>query len=91
MGRVFVSKNMKTSLSHTLRERRRSRNARHESSSTSVSPPPLIDPSDPAVERVRRAGGPVDQASYSCECGMQFVAPVSTSVMCPHCRAPQAW
>jgi predicted Zn-ribbon and HTH transcriptional regulator len=47
--------------------------------------------SDPAVERVRNAGGPIDEAAYVCECGFSFRAPVSTTVACPHCRATQAW
>ena len=46
---------------------------------------------DPVVERVRSAGGPLDEACYSCACGMIFRAPVSTTVACPHCHAPQAW
>jgi hypothetical protein len=48
-------------------------------------------PRDIAVERVRAAGGPLDQASYVCECGYLFAAPVSTTVACPHCGAGQAW
>jgi hypothetical protein len=40
---------------------------------------------------VRDAGGPVDKASYSCECGCVFVAAVSTTVKCPHCEAGQTW
>jgi hypothetical protein len=46
---------------------------------------------DPAVQRAREAGGPVDRASYACQCGYLFVAPVSTTVDCPHCKATQAW
>jgi hypothetical protein len=46
---------------------------------------------DPAVERAREAGGPVDQASYACQCGYLFRASVSTSVICPHCGCGQAW
>jgi hypothetical protein len=46
---------------------------------------------DPVVVRVREAGGPLDQASYACECGLVFVAPVSTTVACPHCQAAQPW
>jgi hypothetical protein len=46
---------------------------------------------DPAVARVREAGGPVDEAAYSCECGYLFSAAVSTTVCCPHCGAGQAW
>ena len=46
---------------------------------------------DPAVERARRAGGPVDRASYCCSCGYTFLAEVSTTVTCPHCHAFQAW
>jgi len=48
-------------------------------------------PRDIAVERVRAAGGPLDQASYVCECGYLFAAPVSTTVSCPHCGTSQAW
>ncbi len=47
--------------------------------------------SDPAVLRARNAGGPVDKASYTCQCGYVFLAPVSTTVTCPHCEAGQAW
>jgi hypothetical protein len=46
---------------------------------------------DPAVLRVREAGGPVDHAAYSCECGYFFSAAVSTTVSCPHCGTGQAW
>jgi rubrerythrin len=46
---------------------------------------------DIAVERVRASGGPLDQASYSCQCGYLFAAPVSTTVSCPHCGTAQAW
>jgi hypothetical protein len=48
-------------------------------------------PVDPAVQRVREAGGPVDRACYSCHCGYLFEAKVSTTVRCPHCGAGQAW
>jgi hypothetical protein len=46
---------------------------------------------DPAVARAQEAGGPLDQAAYSCECGYLFSAAVSTTVSCPHCGAGQAW
>ncbi len=46
---------------------------------------------DPNVRRARAAGGPVDMASYNCQCGLVFSAPVSTTVACPHCGAEQAW
>jgi hypothetical protein len=46
---------------------------------------------DPAVERVREAGGPVDRAYYSCSCGYLFSASVSTTVSCPECGSDQAW
>ncbi len=46
---------------------------------------------DPAVSRVREAGGPTDRASYVCECGLLFSAEVSTTVTCPHCGSGQAW
>ncbi|HEY7935176.1 MAG TPA: hypothetical protein VID48_15260 [Solirubrobacteraceae bacterium] len=48
-------------------------------------------PSDPAMLRVRAAGGPVDEASYTCQCGYVFAASVSTTVTCPHCGTGQAW
>jgi|SRR6202035_779400 len=55
--------------------------------------PLVADPvlCDPAVARVREAGGPVDRACYTCQCGYIFVATVSTTVTCPHCGSGQAW
>ncbi|MHB1567966.1 MAG: hypothetical protein ACYCXW_15775 [Solirubrobacteraceae bacterium] len=47
--------------------------------------------SAPISQRERDAGVTHDEASYSCECGFVFQAPVSTSVGCPHCGATQAW
>jgi hypothetical protein len=52
--------------------------------------PEVLEP-DPAVRRTREAGGPEDQAHYSCACGYVFEAEVSTSVACPHCGIEQAW
>ena len=46
---------------------------------------------DMTVTRVRRAGGPIDNACYTCSCGFVFAASVSTTVRCPHCGADQAW
>jgi predicted Zn-ribbon and HTH transcriptional regulator len=43
------------------------------------------------AERVRRAGGPLDVAVYTCSCGYVFSAAVSTTVACPHCGSDQAW
>lgn len=43
------------------------------------------------VQRTRAAGGPIDNASYTCACGFVFAASVSTTVRCPHCGADQAW
>jgi hypothetical protein len=77
-----------------LRERRHSRWGRRRTTTAyrhAAAPSHGSGPSDLAVERVRDAGGPVDRASYSCECGYVFLAPVSTTVTCPHCRAGQAW
>jgi hypothetical protein len=54
-------------------------------------PTPVPQPRDIAVERVRAAGGPLDEASYACQCGYLFAAPVSTTVACPHCGTHQAW
>jgi hypothetical protein len=83
--------------------RRRRRRARHEVPAVPAleAPPirevtlvvhrPSSSPSDPAARRVREAGGPIDWASYTCMCGYVFLAPVSTTVQCPHCSAAQAW
>lgn len=54
-----------------------------------TTPAPSV--ADAAVRRSREAGGPVDEACYPCSCGCFFIAPVSTSVTCPHCGATQAW
>ncbi len=77
-----------------LRERRHSRRGRGRAASANdhaIAPSPASAPADLAVERVRDAGGPVDRASYSCQCGYVFLAPVSTTVTCPHCESRQAW
>jgi hypothetical protein len=75
-----------------LRERRHSRRRWGRSAARTLhAGPPLTSPSDLAVERVRDAGGPVDKACYICECGYVFLAAVSTTVACPHCKARQAW
>lgn len=49
------------------------------------------DERDERDRRLREAGGPMDNASYSCACGLVFAAAVSTTVSCPHCGADQAW
>jgi hypothetical protein len=84
---------MRATLPQTLRERRRSRADEHKRKpAAALAAPPVSMPvSDRAVERVRSAGGPIDEAAYVCECGLSFRAPVSTTVACPHCGAPQAW
>jgi hypothetical protein len=46
---------------------------------------------DVTTRRTRDDGGPLDEACYPCSCGYFFIAPVSTSVSCPHCGAKQAW
>jgi hypothetical protein len=89
---------MRPSLLHPLGEARHSR--RHQRGRAAgpgapVREEPIRVPApsacDPAVARVRQAGGPLDQASYSCQCGCLFSAPVSTTVSCPHCGVAQAW
>lgn len=89
---------MRASLPQTLRRRGRSRDGRHSHAPAAVKPALVakgavaaIELADPAVQRVRDAGGPLDEASYSCHCGFVFRAAVSTTVACPHCHAPQAW
>jgi hypothetical protein len=41
----------------------------------------------------RPSGEPLsgDCALYTCQCGLAFEAPVSTSVGCPNCGDTQAW
>jgi hypothetical protein len=64
-----------------------------------VEPAVVVEPTPaPAVEvehfaelRHRAAVTPEDSAHYSCSCGFQFQASVSTSVACPHCGTAQAW
>jgi hypothetical protein len=84
---------MRASLPHTLRERRRNRADQHrrKPAAAMAVAPVSLRVSDRAVERVRSAGGPIDEAAYVCECGLSFRASVSTTVACPHCGAPQAW
>ncbi|HTR88688.1 MAG TPA: hypothetical protein VMG62_01095 [Solirubrobacteraceae bacterium] len=77
-------------LTSRLRERHSPRRRRR-ASLESVPSPSAPTRSDPAVERVRSAGGPIDNASYSCSCGLVFAARVSTTVCCPRCGADQAW
>ena len=43
------------------------------------------------VRGPHEGGPPLDQALYSCQCGLVFEAFVSTSVDCPHCGSVQAW
>ncbi len=78
---------MRTRLLQPLghRQPRRGRRSRAALATTS-----LAHSCDPAVERARDAGGPIDQAVYVCECGCLFRAPVSTTVPCPHCGTGQA-
>ena len=47
-----------------------------------------------AVARLKRPAHEAlsgDAALYTCQCGFQFEATVSTSVGCPHCGGAQAW
>jgi hypothetical protein len=57
---------------------------------TAHTPEPAPIP-DFATRRVRAAGGPLDRASYACQCGYVFAAAVTTTVECPHCGGSQAW
>lgn len=82
---------MRTSLLHPLGERRHTRRSRSRRGAQTVQPQTLQREADPELERAREAGGPIDQASYACDCGYTFLAPVSTTVACPHCHVTQAW
>jgi hypothetical protein len=84
--------NMRPSLPRTLGEsRQRRRRSRARRVAATATPQPSGWAIDSAAERVREAGGPLDRAAYSCQCGYQFSAPVSTTVHCPHCGTGQAW
>jgi hypothetical protein len=95
---------MTNGLLHPLRTPRRHRRAHNRRSVdeararahrpepvTALVEPPHVRHVDEAVERVRCAGGPLDNAAYNCECGYCFSAAVSTTVSCPHCGTDQAW
>ncbi|HXD55172.1 MAG TPA: hypothetical protein VN618_10505 [Solirubrobacteraceae bacterium] len=92
---------MRPRLLHPIRERSRERPERrsHERRTQQrrteprviVMDAPPSDGYDPAVDRVRSAGGPLDVAVYTCGCGYLFSAAVSTTVCCPHCGTDQAW
>jgi hypothetical protein len=90
---------MRTRLLHSIGERqhgrrlrrRRLRARRLRGRGVALEAEQIPRPCDPAVQRVREAGGPVDQASYTCECGYLFRAAVSTTVICPHCGTDQGW
>ena len=56
-----------------------------------VAPELPVGDDHPQERRARESGGPMDNAHYSCGCGMVFEAAVSTTVSCPHCGAAQAW
>ncbi len=88
---------MRARLPHPLRDRPRERPERrghgraHRAPVAAAPAPPGIGACDPDVARVRSAGGPIDHATYTCGCGYLFSAAVSTTVVCPHCGADQAW
>ncbi len=81
----------------TTERPRRSRRHRHNKRTTATNhanlqlAAPAAAAQDASVTRVRLAGGPIDNASYTCSCGFVFAASVSTTVACPHCGADQAW
>ena len=80
---------MRSSLLHPLAEPRHG--YRRRKRAATPTPDAAALRCDPAVKRVRDAGGPIDEASYTCSCGYLFSASVSTTVRCPHCGAGQAW
>jgi hypothetical protein len=86
---------MRPRLFTTVHDRRRPRRAQGRRPGAHRQPeaPPerATGAPDAAVERAQHAGGPRDVASYTCACGYLFVAPVSTTVSCPHCGCDQAW
>jgi hypothetical protein len=84
--------------SATVARPRRARRQRRQKPDghTAATSMPSLHPTAPAsgedaTVRARLAGGPIDNASYTCSCGFVFAASVSTTVACPHCGAGQAW
>jgi rubrerythrin len=75
----------------TERPRRHKRSKRTATRTTNLHVAEPATGQDATVARVRLAGGPIDNASYTCSCGFVFAASVSTTVRCPHCGASQAW
>jgi hypothetical protein len=76
---------------HSRRHARKRTDASHGAGAALHVVATSVSEHDPVVARVRNAGGPIDNASYSCSCGLVFAASVSTTVRCPHCGADQAW
>lgn len=74
----------------SLVRRRPDRSAHPVPRATPPRPVPVVA-DHPAERRARESGGPIDNAQYTCGCGMVFQAAVSTSVACPHCGTGQAW
>lgn len=98
--RVFAFESTMPSRIPTLRRLRAAPPRRvYRPADAPVEPAPDPEPaSEPAPRtplapeaRVREAGGPEDRAHYSCSCGLEFRAPVSASVACPHCGSFQDW
>jgi hypothetical protein len=52
---------------------------------------PAARVAEPHAPVVSNAGTTQDSATYNCQCGYVFEAPVMTTVDCPHCKTPQAW
>lgn len=67
-------------------------NGRHaESNGLQMEPHGRFADAHHETRRAREAGPPQDEALYTCQCGLIFQAPVSTSVGCPQCGDSQAW
>ncbi|HEV7942385.1 MAG TPA: hypothetical protein VGP17_06240 [Solirubrobacteraceae bacterium] len=88
---------MRTSLFHRAEPRRSHRGLPHLRRGGTIRAAdqrqrtPQIEYSQTPVGRAQAAGGPIDEATYVCGCGLMFSAPVSTTVACPHCGCEQAW
>jgi hypothetical protein len=82
---------MRATIPQTLRHPRRTREERHRADGVRGTAETTALVADLALQRARSAGGPLDEASYACACGYVFRASVSTTVVCPHCSAQQAW
>ncbi|HVP01297.1 MAG TPA: hypothetical protein VMT10_01900 [Solirubrobacteraceae bacterium] len=82
---------LSTATSKPARRALRPHRAKRPSAPSGDAAPARLEPRVALQRRIRDAGGPEDHALYTCGCGCQFEADVSTGVACPHCGVEQNW